>query len=105
MECNQNLGHDHKALTPKEQGHSAIENGLEGGAHLGSQGQQLGNLGVSLVTGIDGQAFATKDDGMGVAVEGDHPIGDGVRGGQGQHRHEHDEQGSAGGNKVTHGNH
>jgi hypothetical protein len=28
-----------------------------------------------------------------------------VRGGQGQHRHEHDEQGSAGGNKVTHGNH
>ena len=44
---------------------------LLGGAHLSCEGQQLGNLRVSLMAGINSQPFATEDDSVSVTVESD----------------------------------
>ncbi len=65
---------------------------LLSGTHLGGEGQELGNLGVGLVASVDSRGLTTDDYGVGVTVEGDHPIGDGVSSGQGQHGAEHDKQ-------------
>ena len=53
--------------------------------------------------GVDGQAFATEDYCVRVTVESDNTVNNGMRGGEGGNGHEHDEQGSEGGDEVTHG--